>query len=81
MISKNELDYRWSLYGLLSRLYRLEADAALLDTIRALLQAFDGRVVPGAGSKPYLTMALRPDEKPLDAVNAVVQVLAAPAAP
>jgi len=52
-----------------------------LDTIRALLQAFDGRVVPGAGSKPYLTMALRPDEKPLDAVNAVVQVLAAPAAP
>jgi len=47
MISKNELDYRWSLYGLLSRLYRLEADAALLDAIRALQPGGEDAVSAG----------------------------------
>ena len=52
-----------------------------LATIRALLQAFDGRVVPGAGAKPYLNYTLRDDEKPLDAVQQVVAALAQAARP
>ena len=31
--------------------------------IRGLLVAFNGRVTAGAGSKPYLSVTLHPDEK------------------
>lgn len=41
--------------------------------IRGLLVAFDGRVMAGAGAKPYLTVTLRPDEKPLDLLTAILQ--------
>ncbi|MBQ8647529.1 MAG: transcription-repair coupling factor [Oscillospiraceae bacterium] len=50
-----------------------------LPTIRALLQAFDGRVVPGAATtRPYLTVTLRPCENPLELVTAIAQGLANP---
>lgn len=51
--------------------------------IRGLLIAFDGRVTAGAGAKPYLSVTLRPEEKPLELLQTVLagiaQVQAQPA--
>ena len=44
--------------------------------IRGLLIAFDGRVTAGAGAKPYLSVTLRPEEKPLDLLQSVLAGIA-----
>lgn len=50
-----------------------------LETIRRLLQRFEGRVVPGVGSQPYLNVTVNEDEKPLELVRQVAECLAEPA--
>ena len=44
--------------------------------IRGLLVAFNGRVTAGAGSKPYLSVTLQPDEKPLDLLQGILKAMA-----
>ena len=44
--------------------------------IRGLLVAFNGRVTAGAGSKPYLSVTLHPDEKPLELLQSILKAMA-----
>ncbi len=44
----------------------LQVEELDLGMIRGLLIAFNGRVTAGAGAKPYLSVTLQPDEKPLE---------------
>ena len=46
-----------------------------LAMIRGLLQAFNGRVTAGAGSKPYLSVVLQPDEKPLELLQSILKAM------
>ena len=48
-----------------------------LPMIRGLLVAFDGRVTAGAGARPYLSVTLRPDEKPLELLQLILREMAA----
>ena len=48
-----------------------------LPMIRGLLVAFDGRVTAGAGARPYLSVTLRPDEKPLELLQLILREIAA----
>ena len=48
--------------------------------IRKMLVAWDGRVVPGAGAKPYLAITLHDGETPLPLLKAVLESMAAPEA-
>ena len=43
--------------------------------IRGLLQAFNGRVTARAGSKPYLSVVLQPDEKPLELLQSILKAM------
>ena len=47
-----------------------------LAMIRGLLQAFNGRVTAGAGTKPYLSVVLQPDEKPLELLQNILKAMA-----
>jgi transcription-repair coupling factor (superfamily II helicase) len=47
-----------------------------LAMIRGLLVAFDGRVTAGAGAKPYLSVTLRQEEKPLELLSAILREMA-----
>ena len=57
-------------------LLTLSLEKLELPMIRGLLTAFDGRVTAGAGAKPYLSMTLRADEKPLDLLGQLLQAMA-----
>lgn len=48
-----------------------------LPMIRGLLVAFDGRVTAGAGARPYLSVTLRADEKPLELLQLILREMAA----
>ena len=48
-----------------------------LEILRGMLTEWGGRVVPGAGAKPYLAITLREGEAPLDVLKAVLQTLEA----
>jgi transcription-repair coupling factor (superfamily II helicase) len=50
--------------------------ALSLEAIRGMLTEWNGRVVAGAGAKPYLSLALREGEAPLDMVKALLDTLA-----
>ena len=43
--------------------------------IRGLLVAFNGRVTAGAGSKPYLSVTLQKDEKPLELLQSILKAM------
>ena len=43
--------------------------------IRGLLVAFDGRVTAGAGTKPYLSVTLHPEEKPLELLQSILKAM------
>ena len=47
-----------------------------LAMIRGLLQAFNGRVTAGAGTKPYLSVVLQPNEKPLELLQNILKAMA-----
>ena len=57
-------------------LLTLSLEKLELPMIRGLLTAFDGRVTAGAGAKPYLSVTLRADEKPLDLLGQLLQAMA-----
>ena len=57
-------------------LLTLSVEKLELPMIRGLLTAFNGRVTAGAGAKPYLSVKLRPDEKPLDLLSQLLQAMA-----
>ena len=44
--------------------------------IHGLLAAFNGRVVAGAGNRPYLSVTLHPDEKPLELLQSILKAMA-----
>ena len=44
--------------------------------IRGLLVAFNGRVTAGAGNRPYLSVTLQPDEKPLELLQSILKAMA-----
>ena len=54
----------------------LNLETLELAMIRGLLQAFNGRVTAGAGSKPYLSVVLQPDEKPLELLQNILKAMA-----
>ena len=54
----------------------LQVETLDVPMIRGLLVAFNGRVTAGAGSKPYLSVTLRPDEKPLDLLQSILKAMA-----
>lgn len=60
----------------------LQVESLDVSMIRGLLIAFNGRVTAGAGTKPYLSVTLQPDEKPLELLQnilkAMADILAAP---
>ena len=58
-------------------LLTLSLEKLELPMIRGLLTAFDGRVTAGAGAKPYLSVRLRDEEKPLDLLQQLLQAMAA----
>ena len=58
-------------------LLTLSLESLGLPMIRGLLIAFDGRVTAGAGAKPYLSVTLRPDEKPLELLQTILREMAA----
>ena len=43
--------------------------------IRGLLLAFHGRVTAGAGTKPYLSVTLQPNEKPLELLQSILKAM------
>ena len=54
----------------------LQLESLDLPMIRGLLVAFNGRVTAGAGSKPYLSVTLHPDEKPLELLQSILKAMA-----
>ena len=54
----------------------LQVETLDLAMIRGLLIAFNGRVTAGAGTKPYLSVTLQPDEKPLELLQSILKAMA-----
>lgn len=54
----------------------LSLEALDVAMIRGLLVAFGGRVTAGAGAKPYLSVTLRPEEKPLALLQELLRSMA-----
>jgi transcription-repair coupling factor (superfamily II helicase) len=54
----------------------LSVETLDLAMIRGLLVAFNGRVTAGAGAKPYLSVTLRQEEKPLDLLSEILREMA-----
>ena len=53
----------------------LQVEELDLGMIRGLLIAFNGRVTAGAGAKPYLSVTLQPDEKPLELLQSILKAM------
>ena len=43
--------------------------------IQGLLVAFNGRVVTGDGAKPYLSVTLQKEEKPLELLQSILRAM------
>ena len=54
----------------------LQVETLDVAMIRGLLIAFNGRVTAGAGTKPYLSVVLQPDEKPLELLQSILRAMA-----
>ena len=54
----------------------LQLESLDLPMIRGLLVAFNGRVTAGAGNRPYLSVTLQPDEKPLELLQSILRAMA-----
>ena len=54
----------------------LQVETLDVAMIRGLLIAFNGRVTAGAGTKPYLSVPLQPDEKPLELLQSILKAMA-----
>ncbi len=54
----------------------LQLENLTLPAIQQLIQTFEGRVVPGAGSAPYISVRMQSDEKPILLLQCIVEVLA-----
>ena len=54
----------------------LQVETLDVPMIRGLLVAFGGRVTAGAGNKPYLSVTLQPDEKPLELLQSILKAMA-----
>ena len=54
----------------------LQVETLDVAMIRGLLIAFNGRVTAGAGTKPYLSVTLQPDEKPLELLQSILKAMA-----
>ena len=53
----------------------LQVETLELPMIKGLLVAFNGRVTAGAGAKPYLSVTLQPDEKPLELLQSILAAM------
>ena len=53
----------------------LQVETLDVPMIRGLLVAFNGRVTAGAGSKPYLSVTLQKDEKPLELLQSILKAM------
>ena len=61
---------------LLQRLFLfLQVEQLDLRMIQGLLVAFNGRVVTGAGAKPYLSVTLQKEEKPLELLQSILRAM------
>ena len=54
----------------------LQVETLELPMIKGLLVAFNGRVTAGAGNRPYLSVTLQPDEKPLELLQSILKAMA-----
>ena len=54
----------------------LQVEQLDLRMIQGLLVAFTGRVVTGAGAKPYLSVTLQKEEKPLELLQSILKAMA-----
>ena len=54
----------------------LQVETLDVGMIRGLLIAFNGRVTAGAGTKPYLSVVLQSDEKPLELLQSILRAMA-----
>ena len=54
----------------------LQLESLDLPMIQGLLVAFNGRVTAGAGNRPYLSVTLQPDEKPLELLQSILKAMA-----
>ena len=54
----------------------LQVETLDVPMIRGLLVAFNGRVTAGAGNRPYLSVTLQPDEKPLELLQSILKAMA-----
>ena len=59
-----------------TRSLTLQLESLDLPMIRGLLVAFNGRVTAGAGNRPYLSVTLQPDEKPLELLQSILKAMA-----
>ena len=68
----------WGVYEVTQKKDTLLLQVETLDVamIRGLLIAFNGRVTAGAGTKPYLSVTLQPDEKPLELLQSILKAMA-----
>ena len=53
----------------------LQVEQMDLPIIQGLLVAFNGRVVTGAGAKPYLSVTLQKEEKPLELLQSILRAM------
>ena len=53
----------------------LQLESLDVPMIRGLLIAFNGRVTAGAGNRPYLSVNLQPDEKPLELLQSILKAM------
>ena len=53
----------------------LQVEQLDLRMIQGLLVAFNGRVVTGAGAKPYLSVTLQKEEKPLELLQSILRAM------
>ena len=54
----------------------LQVEQLDLRMIQGLLVAFNGRVVTGVGAKPYLSVTLQKEEKPLELLQSILKAMA-----
>ena len=54
----------------------LQLESLDVPMIRGLLIAFNGRVTAGAGNKPYLSVTLQAEEKPLELLQSILKAMA-----
>ena len=53
----------------------LQVEQLDLRMIQGLLVAFNGRIVTGAGAKPYLSVTLQKEEKPLELLQSILRAM------